>query len=103
MRNLWRDGGFQKNLGAGMDTVERRQSRLRHEIVQARELVTTFQVELLEEIESGPFVRRCGGGHAEAAQCSDEWSAMHCSSIQEAGGRRRKAGGRRQEAEVETA
>ena len=49
MRNLWRDSGLQKNLWAGMDTVERRQGRLRHEIVQARELVPAFQVEVLEK------------------------------------------------------
>jgi hypothetical protein len=67
--------------------------------VQVRELVAAFQVELLEEIESGPFVRLCGGGQAEAAEGSYESSAMHCSRIQDAGGMRQEAGGRKQDAE----
>ena len=76
MRKLRCDGGLQENLRAGVEAVERRQSGLRHEFVQARQLAAGFQIEVLKRVESGALVR-CRAGQAQRAQGSNEISAMH--------------------------
>jgi hypothetical protein len=59
-----------------MYLVESWQQRLGTEIVETPQLRAALDVEMFDGVEASAFVR-CGGSQWQAAECSDESSAMH--------------------------